>query len=350
MNPHETYIIAEIGQNHNGSIDICKSLIDQLVEPVYDQTSGTEIKTIDAVKLIKRDLNEELSMEMMGLLYPSEHAFGRTYREHRQYLELSYEDHCEIAEYAHGQGVDFIDTICSPRVIDRIDFNCLDKIKVASRDIDNIPLLKKIRERKANVILSTGMTGETELITALDIVDTGTNEVCILHCLSQYPAQFDRLNLNSIPKLIKDYGDRCVIGYSDHSLGIHIPLAAVAMGARIIEKHVTLDKTMKGTDHACSAEPDEMRKLAFNIRTLQQAFGKHAIFKDEVTNPAEMKLGRSLASKVDLKKGEILSEYHIHMISPGNGLKWDMVQSVVGKRLKKDIPVNTLIDLEYLQW
>ncbi len=347
---NETYIIAEIGQNHNGDIGICKALIDQLVEPLYDSVSNNRLNSINAVKLIKRDLDEELSAEMMDKPYDSIHSFGKTFREHRQVLELSYKEHCEISDYAHSKGIDFIDTLCSPKTADLLAMTKIDKVKIASRDICNIPLLKKIAQNNADVILSIGMAGEEELSTALDIVDAGgKNEIGILHCLSQYPACFDRLNLNSIQKLKDRFGNRCTIGYSDHSLGIHIPLAAVAMGAEIIEKHVTFDKTMKGTDQACSAEPQEMRQLVYNIRTLEQAFGTHAIFRDEVTTPASIKLGRSLASKVDMRRGDIIRESDIHMISPGNGLKWNMMQEIVGKKLIKDMPMNTLIDMESLQ-
>ncbi len=346
---NETYIIAEIGQNHNGEVGICKALIDQLAEPLYDSASGSRLNSINAVKLIKRDLDEELSAEMKNSPYDSIHSFGKTFGEHRRFLELSYKEHCEISDYAHSKGLDFIDTLCSPKTADLLDMTKIDRVKIASRDICNIPLLKRIARNNTDVILSIGMAGEEELSTALDIVDTGGNRISILHCLSQYPACFDRLNLNSIQELKDRFGKRCTIGYSDHSLGIHIPLAAVAMGAEIIEKHVTLDKTMKGTDQACSAESQEMRQLVHDIRTLEKAFGTHAIFRDEVTTAASVKLGRSLASKVDMHRGDIIRESDIHMISPGNGLKWNMMQSIVGRTLIKDIPMNTLIDMESLQ-
>ena len=222
----------------------------------------------------------------------------------------------------------------------------MDKIKVASRDLTNIPLLHAIAETDSDVIISTGMADKSDLITAIEILD---RSVTILHCLSQYPAEYSRLNLMSIKYLEEEFGGEHTIGYSDHSMGIHIPLAAVAMGAKVIEKHVTLDRNMKGTDHSCSAEPQEMKRMVHDIRTFERSLGKRDVFIDDSVKGSSKKLSRSLATYNLLLEGDVIKEEDIHMISPGDGLKWDDLEKVVGRRTNKIIPPNTLISIEDLE-
>jgi len=346
INKNEIYVIAEIGQNHNGDINICKKLIDQLVVYSYDEITGERLNTINAIKLTKRDMNEELTNEAMKIEYKGRNSFGKTYGEHREFLELSYEEHCEISDYVRGKGVDFIDTLCSPSTVKLTEMTKIDKIKIASRDLTNIPLLNEIGKTNLDVILSTGMAGKKEIDNALKIIDDGVRHISILHCLSQYPAEYSRLNLSSIKKLQQIYGKEHTIGYSDHSIGSHIPLAAVAMGAKIIEKHVTLDRNMKGTDHKGSAEPQEMKELVHNIRTFEKSIGEENIFRDESVTSASDKLERSLALKNNLKKNQIISRDDIYMISPGNGFKWNDIGKFVGKKINKDLEKNTLLNIK----
>ena len=346
INKNEIYVIAEIGQNHNGDINICKKLIDQLVVYSYDEITGERLNTINAIKLTKRDMNEELTNEAMKIEYKGRNSFGKTYGEHREFLELSYEEHCEISDYVRGKGVDFIDTLCSPSTVKLTEMTKIDKIKIASRDLTNIPLLNEIGKTNLDVILSTGMAGKKEIDNALKIIDDGVRHISILHCLSQYPAEYSRLNLSSIKKLQQMYGKEHTIGYSDHSIGSHIPLAAVAMGAKIIEKHVTLDRNMKGTDHKGSAEPQEMKELVHNIRTFEKSIGEENIFRDESVISASDKLERSLALKNNLKKNQVISKDDIYMISPGNGFKWNDIGKFVGKKINKDLEKNTLLNIK----
>jgi sialic acid synthase len=146
--------------------------------------------------------------------------------------------------------------------------------------------------------------------------------------------------------LKEDYGQAYTIGYSDHSIGIHIPLAAVSLGAEVIEKHVTLDKNMKGTDHKGSAEPQEMKELVHNIRTFERSLGKDSIFKDDSVQLASKKLERSLAVRNDMTEGDVLTRENVYMISPGDGLKWDDMKNLVGKKINKKLEKNTLLSLE----
>ena len=337
---NETFIIAEIGQNHNGDINIAKKIIDQLDRYPYDEHTGDRWEKVNAIKLTKRDLDEELSKEGMERPYTGPNSFGATYGEHREFLELSYEDHAELGNYIKSKGFKFVQTLCSVKTLKLLDMVEVDYIKVASRDLTNIPLLQAIAKRSEPVILSTGMADAVDLHNALKVLE-GCN-VSVLHCLSQYPAEYSKLNLNSIHWL-KDHHPQLTIGYSDHSIGSHIPVAAVAMGAEIIEKHVTLDTAMKGSDHKGSANIEDFLEMTHAIRAVEHSMGKREMFRDDAVAVAKEKLERSLATKVDLSVGTEIKEEHLHMISPGNGLKWEDREDVIGKMVNHNVKKNTII-------
>lgn len=339
----ETYIIAEIGQNHNGDVQIAKKIIDQLDRYPYDEITGNRLNKVNAIKLTKRDLSEELSIEGMNKPYTGKHSFGATYGEHREFLELSYEDHVELGNYIKSKGFEFVETLCSVKTLQLLDMVKVDKIKVASRDLTNIPLIEAIAKRPEAVILSTGMADIDDVLNVVAIFEKeGKSNFSILHCLSQYPAEYEKVNLNTIP-FLKNVFKEIVIGYSDHTLGTHIPVAAVALGAKIIEKHVTLDRNMKGTDHAGSADIETFYNMVHDIRTLELSFGVFDIVRDPVVESAKSKLERSLALKIDKAKGDIIREEDLHMISPGDGLKWEHRSKFVGKPASQDYKANTLL-------
>lgn len=340
---NETYIIAEIGQNHNGDIRIAKKIIDQLDRFPYDEITGNRLNRVNAVKLTKRDLTEELSEEGMKKPYTGKHSFGATYGEHREFLELSYEEHVELGHYIKSKGFEFVETLCSVKTLQLLDMIKVDNIKVASRDLTNIPLIKALAKRPEPVIFSTGMADLLDLNNAVQIFkEEGKENFSILHCLSQYPAEYERINLNTITYL-KDKFPGQYIGYSDHSLGTHIPVAAVAIGAEIIEKHVTLDRNMKGTDHAGSADIGTFFEMVHDIRTLELSFGEYGIVKDPVVAATKDKLERSLALKVAKFKGEVIREEDLHMISPGDGLKWQHRHMFIDKPASQDYKANTIL-------
>ena len=269
----ETYIIAEIGQNHNGDIKIAKKLIDHIDKYSYDEITGNRFNKASAIKLTKRDLTEELSVEQMRRPYEGPNSFGKTYGEHREFLELSYEEHVELGEYIRSKGFEYVQTFCSVKTLRLLDMTIVDKIKVASRDLTNTPLIEAIANRKEDVILSIGMADKNDLETALNIFRSkNKSNISILHCLSQYPAEYTNLNLNTIKFLLEKYPEY-QIGYSDHSLGTHIPVAATALGASIIEKHVTLDTNMKGSDHIGSADMVTFHQMVHDIRALEFSLG-----------------------------------------------------------------------------
>ena len=340
---NETYIIAEIGQNHNGDVNIAKKLIDQLDRYTYDEITGERFNKTNAIKLTKRDLTEELSQEQMLRPYTGPNSFGPTYGEHREFLELSYEDHVELGNYMKSKGFDFVQTLCSVATLKLLDMVEVDKIKIASRDLTNLPLIEAIAKRSEDVILSTGMADEEDLRTVMDIFKANNKEnVSILHCLSQYPSEYTNLNLNTILWL-KDHYPSNTVGYSDHSLGTHIPVAAVAMGAEIIEKHVTLDTNMKGTDHKGSADMVTFHQMMHDIRSVEFSMGEWEIFRDDSVTAAKEKLERSLALKNELKVGDKIKEEDLHMISPGNGYKWQDRDKFIGRMVNRSIESNTLI-------
>lgn len=339
----ETYVIAEIGQNHNGDINIAKKLIDQLDRYTYDEITGDRFNKCNAVKLTKRDLDEELSKDGMERPYTGPNSFGPTYGEHRAFLELSYEEHAELGNYIKSKGFEFVQTFCSVKTLKLLDMVEVDKIKVASRDLTNIPLIEAIAKRKEDVILSTGMADENDLDNAIEIFKANNKDnVSILHCLSQYPAEYSNLNLATINWLEEHYA-KYTIGYSDHSLGTHIPVAAVARGAQIIEKHVTLDTSMKGTDHKGSADMNTFHHMMHDIRSLEFSIGDWKIERDSSVAIAKEKLERSLAYKRDIEPGETITEKDLHMISPGNGLRWSDRSKIVGSMTNSLLEKNTLV-------
>ncbi|MEN8137846.1 MAG: N-acetylneuraminate synthase family protein [Bacteroidota bacterium] len=339
---NHTYIIGEIGQNHNGSVDIAKLIMDIVARPVEDQLFGENLAPIDAVKLTKRDLKEELTNSAMNKVYNSPHSFGKTYGEHREYLELNDEEHFELYKYAKSYGLDFVETLTAKGTLSLLKLFTPDKLKVASRDLTNIPLLESMAETKIPIILSTGMGGKKEIDDALNSITKYHSDIAILHCLSEYPAKYQNLNLKSIQFLLENYPEYA-IGYSDHSIGISVPVAAVAMGARIIEKHITIDRKLKGTDQAGSLGVDGTWRMVRDIRNIEHALGEKRIFVADSVESARVKLERSIASIRDLNEGEILSEKDFHMLSPGDGFKWSDRDKLIGKTLVNSISKNEII-------
>lgn len=338
----ETYIIGEIGQNHNGSVDIAKLITELVSRPVREELFGIDLKPINAVKLTKRDLNEELTTTQMNRIYDTPNSFGRTYGEHRAALELSDEEHLEVYKYAKSLGLEFVETLCAKGCLSLLKLFTPDYLKVASRDLTNLPLLAAMAETKLPIILSTGMAGKKELDDALDVITHYHSDISILHCVSQYPTEPNNLNLNTILYL-KEHYPQYHIGFSDHTIGISAPVVAVGMGAEIIEKHITIDRRMKGTDQAGSLGPDGVNRMVRDIRICEKWLGTKDIYIDKSVASSKIKLERSIATLHDMKKGEMITEKDLHMLSPGDGFKWSQLSEVVGKTLLVDIPKNEVI-------
>ena len=342
-----TYIIGEIGQNHNGEVEIAKKLIDVVTEPVIDKLFGQMLMPMNAVKMTRRDLNEELSASEMHRPYNNPNSFGKTYGEHRAVLELNDDEHFEVYQYAKSKGLQFIETLCAKGCLSMLRLFTPDRLKVASRDLTNLPLLEAMAETAIPMILSTGMTGKKELDDALEIITKYHSNVSILHCLSQYPSEYQNINLLTIQYLKEQY-PQFTIGYSDHSIGILMPAVAVGMGAEIIEKHITLDRNMKGTDHRGSLEPEGIWRMVRDIRNTEYAIGENDLFASDKVQATRVKLERSIATLRTIAAGETITENDLHLLSPGDGFKWVDRNQIIGRKATVDIPANEVIYAEML--
>lgn len=345
---NNTYIIGEIGQNHNGSVDIAKLIVDLVSRPIKEETFGLELKPMNAIKLQKRDLKHELTQSEMNRIYDGPNSFGRTYGEHRAFLELNDEEHYDIFKYVKAKKLDMVETLCAPGALSILKLFTPDYLKVASRDMTNILLLAALGETKIPIIFSTGMSSKKELDAAIEIVSKYHSMISILHCISEYPAQPKNVNLNTITYLMEHY-PQYRIGYSDHTIGISAAVAAVAMGSKIIEKHVTIDRRMKGTDQAGSLGPDGVIRMIRDIRLNEISMGEKDIFISEDARIAKNKLERSIATNKNIKKGDFIREKDLQLLSPGTGLRWNEKDLILGKKAKVDISENELIYLNLLK-
>ncbi|HEV3003222.1 MAG TPA: N-acetylneuraminate synthase family protein [Pirellulales bacterium] len=288
-------VVAELGQNHNGKAALAEALVDAAA------WAGA-----DAVKLVKRDLASELSREARSRRYESRHAYAETYGEHRQLLELSADDHVELARRARRHGLVHLATACDAPSAAFLDELGVDAFKIASRDLANLPLVRDVARRGRPVLLSTGMSDFAEIDAAVGELHDAGAEFVLLQCTSLYPTPFEQAHLRSLAALASRYD--ALAGFSDHTPGVLLPPVAVALGAVVIEKHLTLDRNMKGTDHACSIEPDELRQLVVDVRRVEAALGRDDKPLAPGTEQVRAKLGRSLVTRVALVAGTRIEE------------------------------------------
>lgn len=320
---HPTYIIAEIGINHNGILEYAYKLIDIAIQA-----------KVDAVKFQKRNLSD-LYIEKY-LKDPNSSEKGLKYiLSSLQKFELPDSVFPELKQYANDHGVDFLCTafdLPSLKFIARIG---VPAFKISSSDLTNIPLIKEAIKEKKPLLLSTGMSTESELCETVRYLKSYNAEFALLHCNSTYPVSFDNINLCYLQKLMK-FG--CPVGYSGHEPGIAISTSAVAFGARIIERHITIDRSMEGPDHASSLEPQGMSKMVRDIRNLERAMGdenEKYFTRGEILN-REI-LGKSLWSSQKVTKGTIISESMVKIRSPALGISPQKITKLIGKRAKRDI-------------
>ncbi len=325
-------VVAEIGQNHNGRLALAEQLIDAAA------WAGA-----DAVKLVKRDLDCELSRDARLRVYDSRHAYGRTYGEHRAALELSVDDHAALVERTRRHGMLCIGTGCDLPSVDAFCRIGVDALKIASRDVDNLPLVDSIASRGLPALMSTGMSPFEEIDAAAEVLTSHRARWGVLHCTSLYPTPMEDVHLQSLTTLAARYG--VPVGFSDHSPGILVAPAAVALGAQVIEKHLTLDRTAKGSDHACSLEPDELRELIGNIRTVEAALGHASKPVPATVAPVRARLGRSLVALVAIPAGTRIEIEMLTLKCPGDGLRWTERGALVGQRAIRDIDADTLLSI-----
>ena len=318
------FVVAEIGQNHNGEMRLARQLIDAAAR------CGC-----DAVKFQKRDIQWDLTKQAYERPYDHPNSFGRTYGEHREFLEFDARQHEELRDYAQAAGVLYFCTACDPPSVDLLERIGNPCYKIASRDLDNAPLLGRVAHTETPVVLSTGMATVTQIAAALQILRHTSSDVVVAHCVSQYPTDLEHVNLKAMEQLRRRF--QVPVGLSDHTTGIVSSIAAVALGACYIEKHITLSRAMPGTDHAAALEEEGMRRLVKYVREVELSLGSGEIKMPDVVLAARNKLARSLVSRRDIAAGETLTEEMMILKSPGTGLRWSERDRLIGKRAKHDI-------------
>src|SRR5262245_55011482 len=307
--------VAEVGQNHNGRMAFARRLIQVAAE------AGA-----DAVTFCKRHLPSELTREASRRPYLGRQSFGATYGEHRKALEFSAEQHAKLMEYAaaarstlpSGHHLTYFATACDSQSVDELEAIGAPCYKVASRDLTNLPLVDYIARTGKPVILSSGMDSLDEISQALDTVRMHHDQIVLLHCTSAYPTPYPDVNLRAMETLRREFD--VLVGLSDHSSGTAVPLAAAALGAVVIEKHVTLSRRMKGTDHACSLEPQEFGEMVQGVRAIEQALGDGVKRVPPSVTAAKTKLSRSVVSRCEIRRGTRLTEEMLCLKCAGGGL------------------------------
>jgi N-acetylneuraminate synthase len=329
-------IIAEAGVNHNGSLEIAKQLVDRAAEAGVDII---KFQTFNSKNLVSKSARmAEYQQKNTGHV-ESQYAMLKR-------LELSAEDHYELIQYCEKKNIRFFSTAFDLESIDFLHSLKMGLWKVPSGEITNYPYLKKIASFHEPVILSTGMCCLEDIGAALDVfVKEGCDKqnITILHCNTEYPTPYSDVNLRAMYEIEKTFGTK--IGYSDHTNGIEVPIAAVAMGATVIEKHFTLDRNMEGPDHKASLEPDELKKMVESIRNIESALGSgHKTISDSEKKNIEI-ARKSIVAAKDIAKGEILSEENLTVKRPGNGISPMRWNEVIGKIAIRDFCEDEVIEL-----
>lgn len=331
-------IIAEAGVNHNGSIETAKKMIDKAVEADVDiikfQTFKSEklvSKSAQQAEYQKKNIGSSTDNSQLNML---------------KKLELSHSDHQELIEYCNQKGIKFFSTAFDLESVDYLHSLNIGLWKIPSGEITNYPYLKKIAQFGEPVILSTGMCEMKDIEAALKVLtDNGLSKdkISILHCNTEYPTPFKDVNLLAMNELKERFGVR--VGYSDHTKGIEVPIAAVALGAEIIEKHFTLDRNMEGPDHKASLEPDELKAMVSSIRNIEFALGDghKTVSESERKNIAVAR--KSIVAAKNIKAGEVFNENNLTVKRPGNGISPMDWEKVIGKTAKKDFVEDQLIEL-----
>lgn len=328
------YIIAEAGVNHNGKLDLALKLCD-----------AAKDAGVNAVKFQTWKTENIVTVQARQAAYQTEN----TGKEESQYdmlknLELSYEHFRTIQDYCRQIGIDFLSTPDEEESLEFLVSLGLPFIKVGSGEVTNIPYLRKIGACKMPVILSTGMSNIAQVATAYDtLLQSGATEVSLLHCTTNYPCPMDEVNLKAMITLRDAF--KCHVGYSDHTMGTEVPVAAVALGAEIIEKHFTLDRTMDGPDHKASLEPHELELMVQQIRNIEAALGDGIKRPNKSESENAKVVQKSILAKRSIKKGEELTEENLVAKRAGAGISsvfWDVV---VGTKALQDYDIDEPIKL-----
>lgn len=330
-----TFIIAEAGVNHNGSLTIAQQMISVAADAGAD---AIKFQTFQAEHMVSGNAPKAVYQEKTGVT-------GETQFEMIKKLELDAAVHRQLISCCEERGIRFLSSPFDLASIDLLYELGLDIFKIPSGEITNLPYLRKIGALRKKIIFSTGMADLGEIKAALDVLtDAGTKigEITLLHCTTAYPVPFEEVNLRAMVTIGAEF-PRVKIGYSDHTPGIEIPIAAVAMGASVIEKHFTLDRNLEGPDHQASLEPDELKAMVFAIRNIEKTFGDGI----KRPSPAELKnravVRKSIVAACEIPRGELFTAENLAVKRPGTGISPMLWDEIIGKRASKDYTRDDLI-------
>lgn len=327
------FIIAEAGVNHNGNLETAKRLIDVASEAGAD---AVKFQTFKAEKLVCKYTRK------------AEYQINKTEVSETQYdmlkkLELTDMMHKELMAYCEKRNILFLSTPFDIDSIDYLNGVGIAIMKIPSGEITNYPYLKRIAQTHKPVILSTGMSTMKEVREAIEVLNKyGSEDLTVLHCNTEYPTPVNDVNLKVIQTFRDELGVK--VGYSDHTMGIEIPIAAAAMGAMVIEKHFTLDRDMKGPDHKASLEPEELRAMVQAIRNVEKALGTglKETSKSETKNKVIAR--KSIVAMTDIAEGDIFTEENLTTKRPGDGISPMLWEKVIGTAAKRDFKKDELIE------
>ena len=331
------FIIAEAGINHNGDLETAKKMIEVASEIGADaikfqtgKVSETIIKNAPKAEYQKNsDKDEETQYEMI------------------KQVELTDEEWLELCKFSKKKDIIFFSKPSYEGAVPLLLKMGIPVFKIGSGDVTHLSLIRKVAKTKLPIILSTGMSTMEEIKEAVDTIKgEGNKNIILLHCTSNYPTDYENVNLKAMLTL-KDKFD-LPVGYSDHTIGTDVPTAAVALGACVIEKHFTLDKSMKGPDHKASMEPEEFKVMVKKIRDTEKILGS----ADKKPTPSEKDVRsaarKSIVANSDIKKGEIIKEEHLAFKRPGIGLTQKYLKDIIGKKARTDIKKDTILDLNMI--
>lgn len=335
---YNCFIIAEAGVNHNGSIVLAKKLVDKAVEAGVD---AVKFQTFKSEKLVTGYASmAKYQKDNIGI---EDSQFNMLKK-----LELSYEEFTELKRYCDEKNIIFMSTPFDFESAKFLNSIGVEVFKISSGDLTNIPLLEYIAEFNKPIILSSGMAilGEVE-DAIMAIRSKKLEDIAVLHCTSNYPAKISSVNLKAMNTIKSAFN--VIVGYSDHTKGISIPIAAVALGAEIIEKHFTLDKEMEGPDHKASLDPKELKEMVKEIRNVELSLGNgiKTFTENEIDT---MKVARkSIVAKNFIKKGELITKDDLDYKRPGDGLSPKYYKYIIGKKASKDISIDTQVTLDLIE-
>lgn len=327
------YVIAEIGCNHNGDVKLAQKMVDVAVEC---GVNAVKFQTFKADNLISKFAPKaEYQKKTTGT---SDSQLDMTRK-----LELSFEDYLYLKEYSEAKNVDVFSTPFDSESLEFLISTDMNVYKIPSGEITNLPYLEKIGQQNKKVIISTGMANVDEIKQAIRILEeNGTSDITILHCTTEYPTKYNDINLNVIKTLQTEFPEYS-IGYSDHSIGYEVAIAATTLGAEIIEKHFTLDNGMEGPDHKASATPDILKSLVDGVRIVEKSMGKYEKEPVEAEIKNKIVARKSIVAKDKIRKGDIFTIDNITVKRPGNGISPMYWYDILGRTSLSDFDFDELI-------